>query len=77
MRQSFQLRRLKTPMAGKNHIGVVDEHRVQKADVPYARRDLPDLLSGMRSRVPGVRPKHANRDPFDARRTRRVSAIFR
>jgi hypothetical protein len=28
MSQSFQLRRFETAMAGKNHIGVVDDNRI-------------------------------------------------
>jgi hypothetical protein len=73
--QPFQPRGLKTPMAGKNHIIAVDEHRIEKAELLYARRDPLDLLSGMCSRVSRAGPKRANRDPFDAGRARRVGTI--
>jgi hypothetical protein len=75
--KSFQPRSLEAPMAGKNHICVVDNQRVQKAELPYARSDLLDLLFGMGARVSRVGPKPASGDPFDAgNRARRIHAIF-
>jgi hypothetical protein len=75
MRHSFQPRRLKATMAGKNHIRLVDEQRIEKAELPDARRYLPDLLVGMCSRITPVGAKLSNRDPFDAGRARRVRAM--
>jgi hypothetical protein len=42
--QSFQLRRLEAPVAGKKHTSVVDDQRIKKAKLSYARRDLLDLM---------------------------------
>jgi hypothetical protein len=58
--KSFQPRSLEAPMAGKNHIGAVDNQRVQKAEPLYARSDLLDLLFGMGARVSRVGPKPAS-----------------
>jgi hypothetical protein len=46
-----------TPVAGENHVGLVDQHGVREPEPPDGVGNLSDLPLGMRSRVSRVRLK--------------------
>ena|ERR1700682_1011568 len=54
MTEAFKLCGLQAAVTRKDGFVFVDNHRIEEAELPDARRDLPDLLFGMRSRISGV-----------------------
>jgi hypothetical protein len=41
-------------MTGDNYPGIVNKHRVRKAEALDALRDLPDLLARVRTGITGI-----------------------
>lgn len=55
------------PVAGKNHVAVIDDHRIHEAEFPDTGCDLPYLLFRMSSGVPGIGAERSYWDKLGAR----------